>query len=210
MSIKVKICGITSAEDAGVAVEAGADLLGLVFHEPSPRHVDLEAAAAIAQSIPPYVLRVGLFVNAPPRQVAEAITRCGLQMLQFHGDETPDYCGQFGMMTMKAFRVAGEETLAQLGRYSTDAWLLDAHVKGQYGGTGHTFDWSLATRAAQLGKPVFLAGGLTPDNVAEAVRTVQPYGVDVSGGVERAPGRKDPAKLKAFLRAAREAADPGL
>jgi len=207
MSIKVKICGITSTEDAATAVAAGADLLGLVFHEPSPRHVSLETAEAIARAIPPYVLRVGLFVNPGPQAVAEAIVRCGLQMLQFHGDESPEFCGKFGMMTMKAFRVAGEETLEGLTRYATDAWLLDAYAPGKFGGTGQTFDWGLAAKAVQLGRPVFLAGGLTPANVADAVRTVRPYGVDVSGGVERAPGRKDPDKVRAFIASARQAAE---
>jgi phosphoribosylanthranilate isomerase len=207
MSIKVKICGITRPEDAATAVQAGADLLGLVFYDQSPRYVDLAVAAEIVRAIPPYVLRVGLFVNATPKQVAEAIARCGLQMLQFHGDETPEYCGQFGMTTMKAFRVKGAETLDLLNQYPTEAWLLDTHVKGQFGGTGQTFDWGLAARAVQFGKPVFLAGGLTPGNVTEAVRAVRPYGVDVSGGVESAPGRKDPVKVKAFIQAAKIAAE---
>jgi phosphoribosylanthranilate isomerase len=206
MSIKVKICGITRPEDVDASVQAGADLLGLVFYEKSPRALTLDAAARVAHLIPPYVLRVGLFVNPEPRQVAEAIARCGLQMLQFHGDETPEFCRQFGMMTMKAFRVEGPETLDRLPDYPTDAWLLDAHVAGQYGGTGQTFDWSIAAKAAQMGKPVFLAGGLTPDNVAEAVAAVQPYAVDVSGGVEASPGCKDSAKIQAFVSAARGAA----
>jgi phosphoribosylanthranilate isomerase len=209
MSIKVKICGLTNAGDAEAAVEAGADLVGLVFYDQSPRHVTVESASEIARVIPPYVLRVGLFVNPESRLVAEAIVRCGLQMLQFHGDESPEFCRKFGMMTMKAFRMEGPETLDALPQYPTDAWLLDAHVKGKFGGTGRTFDWALAAKAVQLGKPVFLAGGLTPGNVGEAVRTVRPYGVDVSGGVEVSPGRKDPGKLKAFVAAAREAAQAG-
>lgn len=209
MSIKVKICGITSPEDAEAAVQAGADLVGLVFYDHSPRCITVESASRITPAIPPYVLRVGLFVNPDPRLVAEAIERCGLQMLQFHGEESPAFCRQFGMMTMKAFRVEGPQTLEALRQYATDAWLLDAHVKGQYGGTGQTFDWALAAKATQLGKPVFLAGGLTPGNVGEAVRTVRPYGVDVSGGVEASPGRKDPAKVKAFVAAAKQAAHAG-
>jgi phosphoribosylanthranilate isomerase len=207
MSIKVKICGLTSPADAEVVVEAGADLAGLVFYDQSPRHVTVDSAAEIARVIPPYVLRVGLFVNPEPRLVAEAIARCGLQMLQFHGDESPEFCGQFGMMTMKAFRVEGPGTLDTLKQFPTDAWLLDAHVKGKFGGTGQAFDWSLATKAMQLGRPVFLAGGLTPGNVGEAVRSVRPYGVDVSSGVERSPGRKDSDKVRAFITAARQAAD---
>ena len=206
MSLKVKICGITRPEDARTAAEAGADLIGLVFYDRSPRHVSPETAASICEALPPYILRVGLFVNADPATVTEAIGRCGLHMLQFHGDEPPDYCLQFGLMTMKAFRVRGPETLDELPTYNTDAWLLDAHVPGRYGGTGRTFDWDLAARAARKGKPLFLAGGLTPANVGDAVRTVLPYGVDVSGGVEAAPGIKDPDKVRAFIAAAREAA----
>jgi len=209
MSIKVKICGITSPGDAAAAVGAGADLLGLVFHDPSPRHVTLDQAAAVCRVIPAYVLRVGLFVNPSPQRVTEAIARCQLQMLQFHGDETPEFCLQFGLMTMKAFRVTGLKTLEELKPYATDAWLLDAHAPGKYGGTGQTFDWRIAAQATQLGKPVFLAGGLTPDNVGEAVTSVRPYGVDVSGGVEAAPGRKDPAKVRAFIAAVRQAAQTG-
>lgn len=203
MSIKVKICGITHPDDAATAVEAGADLLGLVFYERSPRFVTVESAAAIAAVIPPYVLRVGLFVNPEPQLVAEAIVGCSLQMLQFHGDESPAFCRQFGVMTMKAFRVKGPETLEALRQYPTDAWLLDAYVPGKLGGTGQTFDWALAAQATQLGRPVFLAGGLTPENVSEAVRAVAPYGVDVSGGVEAFPGRKDPDKVRAFIKAAK-------
>jgi phosphoribosylanthranilate isomerase len=210
MSLKIKICGITRPQDAEAAVEAGADLLGLVFYEKSPRHVDLDQAGRVCRVIPPHVLRVGLFVNAEPDRVMEAASHCGLHLLQFHGDESPEYCAQFGLMTMKAFRVRGPETLQQLSRYHTDAWLLDAFVEGKFGGTGQRFDWSLAAQAARLGRPLFLAGGLTPENVAEAVCTVQPYGVDVSGGVESAPGEKDAAKVRAFIRAARDAASTAL
>jgi phosphoribosylanthranilate isomerase len=203
MSVKVKICGITSVEDAQTAIAAGADLLGFVFYEKSPRRVTLEQAAAIARTVPPYVVCVGLFVDAPAEFVAEAMSACGLQLLQFHGDETPEYCRQFGAMSMKAFRVKDADTIRALSEYPTDAWLLDAFVPGQQGGTGHTFNWDLAVEAVKLGKLVFLAGGLTPENVAEAVRRVQPYGVDVSSGVESAPGKKDPAKVRAFIEAAK-------
>jgi phosphoribosylanthranilate isomerase len=205
MSVKVKICGITSVEDAQTAIAAGADLLGFVFYEKSPRHVTLEQAAAIARTVPPYVLRVGLFVNAPEAEVGEALSACGLQLLQFHGDETPEYCRQFGAMSMKAFRVKDAATIQSLPEYPTDAWLLDAFVPGQQGGTGHTFNWDLAVEAVKLGRPVFLAGGLTPENVGEAVRRVRPFGVDVSSGVEAGPGKKDPAKVKAFIAAAKAA-----
>jgi len=203
MSVKVKICGITSIEDAQTAIAAGADLLGLVFYEKSPRHVTLEQAVAIARTVPPYVVCVGLFVDAPAEFVAEAMSACGLQLLQFHGDETPEYCRQFGAMSMKAFRVKDADTIRTLPEYPTEAWLLDAYVPGQPGGTGHAFNWELAIEAVKLGRPVFLAGGLTPENVGEAVRRVQPYGVDVSSGVESEPGKKDPAKVKAFIQAAK-------
>jgi phosphoribosylanthranilate isomerase len=206
MSIKVKICGMTRPQDAAVAVAAGADLVGLVFYSRSPRCVTLERAAEIVRELPPDVLRVGLFVNPEPREVDEAVARCSLQMVQFHGDESPKFCRQFGCMTMKAFRVRGPKVLQTLRQYPTDAWLLDAFVPGAQGGTGQTFDWTLATQAVHLGTPVFLAGGLTAHNVAEAIRSVRPYGVDVSSGVESAPGRKDPEKVRDFVRAAREAA----
>jgi phosphoribosylanthranilate isomerase len=208
MSVKVKICGITNREDAQAAVAAGADLLGFVFCEDSPRHVTVAEAAVIAQIVPPQVVRVGLFVNAPEERVAEALSACGLQLLQFHGDETPEYCRQFGAMSMKAFRMKDAATLQHLREYPTDAWLLDAFVPNQRGGTGHTFNWELAVAAVKLGKPVFLAGGLTPENVAAAVRQVQPFGVDVSSGVEAAPGKKDHAKVRAFVQAAKSAAGP--
>jgi phosphoribosylanthranilate isomerase len=205
MSVKVKICGITNVEDAQAAVAAGADLLGFVFAEESPRCVAVEQAAAIAQAVPPYIVRVGLFVNSPEELVMHALNACGLQLLQFHGEETADYCRQFGAMSMKAFRVKGVETIQALAAFPTDAWLLDAFVPGQRGGTGHSFNWDLAVEAVQLGRPVFLAGGLTVENVAEAVRKVQPYGVDVSSGVEAAPGRKDHAKVRQFIQAAKAA-----
>jgi phosphoribosylanthranilate isomerase len=205
MSVKIKICGITNVEDAQAAVAAGADLLGLVFAEDSPRCVSIEQAAMIARVAPPYIVRVGLFVNAPAERVMHAMNACGLQLLQFHGEETPDYCRQFGAMSMKAFRVKGPETIQALTEFATDAWLLDAFVPGQRGGTGHSFNWSLAVEAVKLGRPVFLAGGLTPENVADAVRTVQPYGVDVSSGVEASPGKKDHAKVRQFIHAAKAA-----
>jgi len=205
MSVKVKICGITNADDAQAAVEAGADLIGFVFAPASPRYVTVEQAAAISRTISPFVVKVGLFVDPPEELVMEALGACGLQLLQFHGNETPDFCRQFGAMSMKAFRVKGPETIQELPNYPTDAWLLDAYVPGQPGGTGHVFNWDLAVEAVQLGRPVFLAGGLTQDNVADAVRRVRPYGVDVSSGVESAPGKKDHAKLKAFVSAAKSA-----
>ncbi|MEY4387333.1 MAG: hypothetical protein RLY20_2616 [Verrucomicrobiota bacterium] len=205
MSVKVKICGITSVEDAQAAIVSGADLLGFVFYDQSPRHVTVEQAAVIARVVPPHVVRVGLFVNAPEELVSEAMSACQLQLLQFHGDETPEYCRQFPAMSMKAFRVKDAGTIQTLPEFPTDAWLLDAFVPGQRGGTGHAFNWQLALEAVKLGRPIFLAGGLAPENVAEAVRAVRPFGVDVSSGVESAPGKKDHAKVRAFIQAAKSA-----
>jgi phosphoribosylanthranilate isomerase len=191
MSVIVKICGITNVPDAVAAVEAGADALGFMFYDASPRHVSIREAAGIIRELPPLVMKVGVFVDAPEDTVMRAIGDCGLSLLQFHGHETPEYCTQFGLMSMKAFRIRNAESLAALPDYATDAWLLDAFAKDKLGGTGEKFNWDLAVEAKKLGRPIFLAGGLTPENVAEAVKKVQPYGVDVSSGVEAEPGKKD-------------------
>ncbi len=205
MPVKVKICGMTNLEDALAAVDAGADVLGFVFYEPSPRYIPIDTAAGIIQKLPPFVIKTGVFVNAPEDTVLRAARDCGLNLLQFHGDEPPDYCLGFGLMSMKAFRIQGPESLEALGNYPTDAWLLDACVPGKPGGSGKRFDWALAAQAQGLGRPVFLAGGLTPENVASAIQQARPYGVDVSSGVEAAPGRKDHGKIRAFIDAARSA-----
>ncbi|HEY5232949.1 MAG TPA: phosphoribosylanthranilate isomerase [Verrucomicrobiae bacterium] len=203
MSVKVKICGITNLADAQAAVEAGADALGFNFYEKSPRFILLETAPEIAKQIPPFVMRVGVFVDAEPDFVLRAIGEVGLTMLQFHGDERPEFCTQFGLMSMKAFRIRDAESLKKIPDYLTDAYLLDAFSSTTLGGTGEKFNWDLAVAAQKFGKPIFLAGGLTPENVAEAVKKVQPVGVDVSSGVESAPGKKDHAKVKAFIAAAK-------
>jgi phosphoribosylanthranilate isomerase len=205
VSTKVKICGITNLADAQAAVEAGADALGFNFYEQSPRFITLKTAAEISQQLPPFVMRVGVFVNAPEDFILRAIREVGLTMLQFHGDETSEFCTQFGLMSMKAIRVRDAESLSQLENFQTAAFLLDAHSKNGLGGTGETFNWDLAIEAQKFGKPIFLAGGLTPGNVADAIRKVQPFGVDVSSGVESAPGKKDHAKVKAFIAAAKTA-----
>jgi phosphoribosylanthranilate isomerase len=203
MSLKVKICGITHLADALAAVEAGADLLGFVFYQGSPRCLPVAAAAEIARQLPGHVAKVGLFVNAPEKDVFEAIAACGLNWLQFHGDESPEQCGKFGVMSLKAFRIRDTESLRALPHYKTDAWLLDAYAPDKPGGTGATFNWDLAVEAKKLGRPIFLAGGLTPENVAEAVRRVRPFGVDVSSGVESSPGKKDHKKVREFINNAR-------
>jgi phosphoribosylanthranilate isomerase len=206
MKTRVKICGITNLADAQAAVAAGADALGFNFYEKSPRFIPLPAAAEISKQLPPFVMRVGVFVNAPEDFVLRAIAEGGLTMLQFHGDEPPEFCTQFGLMGMKAFRIRDESSLAELPKYATDAYLLDAYSSEARGGTGEKFNWNLAIEAQKFGKPIFLAGGLTPKNVADAVRKVKPFGVDVSSGVEISPGKKDHAKVKAFIVAAKSLA----
>jgi phosphoribosylanthranilate isomerase len=203
VSTRVKICGITNLADAQVAVEAGADALGFNFYEKSPRFVPPQTTAEISRSLPPFTLRVGVFVNPAEELVRRAIGECGLNLLQFHGDEPPEFCTQFGLMSMKAFRVRDAGSLEGLAKYRTDAWLLDAYASDLFGGTGEKFNWNLAIEAQKLGKPVFLAGGLTPENVAEAIQQVRPFGVDVSSGVESALGKKDHAKVRAFIKAAK-------
>jgi phosphoribosylanthranilate isomerase len=205
METRVKICGITNLADAQAAVAAGADVLGFNFYDGSPRHISLKTAADISKQLPPFVMRAGIFVNADEDLVTRAIGECHLNLLQFHGDETPEFCVQFGLMSMKAFRIRDAESLKELPKFSTDAYLLDAFSPEARGGTGEKFNWELAIEAQKFGKPVFLAGGLTPGNVAEAVRTVRPFGVDVSSGVESSPGKKDHAKVRAFITAVRKA-----
>ena len=201
---KVKICGITLVRDAIGAVEAGADALGFVFFKDSPRWIAREAAAEIIQELPPFVAKVGVFVNASDGMVRKTIEACGLDTLQFHGDETPEFCRRFGLKALKAFRVRGEEVLAEAASYDREAWLLDSFVAGKPGGTGAKFNWQIAGWAVKLGRPVILAGGLTPDNVVQAVRQVRPFGVDVSSGVELSPGRKDLQKVQEFIRQAKK------
>jgi phosphoribosylanthranilate isomerase len=205
VDVKVKICGITSVADAEAAVQAGADALGLMFYSGSKRCISLERAQEIARILPPHVLRTGVFADPDPAEVVAAIQHCQLNLLQFHGAETPEFCQQFGLMTMKAFRIRDAESLLPMRDYHTDAFLLDSHVAGKPGGTGETFNWDLAVEAKKFGKPIFLAGGLTPENVAEAVRKVEPFGVDVSSGVEQSPGKKDVKKMRDFIAAVRGA-----
>jgi phosphoribosylanthranilate isomerase len=205
MSVVVKICGITNVADGVAAVDAGADVLGFVFYEASPRFLKIESAAEIIRQLPPFTVKTGVFVDAPSDLVVHAIGQCGLNLLQFHGSESPQYCAQFGLMSMKAFRIRDEASLDLLKQYPTEAWLLDSYAPGRVGGTGETFNWDLARRAQGFGKPIFLAGGLTAVNVGEAIEHVRPYGVDVSSGVEAAPGKKDREKLRSFIAAAKKA-----
>ena len=202
MSLRIKICGITSHTDAFAAVEAGAHALGFMFYEGSPRAISPAAAAEVIRQLPPFVAKVGVFVDAPEEFIRQTISTCGLDTLQFHGGESSAFCSQFDLKIIKAFRVRGVEILRELPAYETSAWLLDSFVPDQFGGTGAKFNWELASAAKKLGRPIILAGGLTPENVGEAVRHVEPYAVDVSSGVEAKPGRKDHAKIRAFIEAA--------
>jgi len=196
--VRVKICGITSVEDALQAVDAGADALGFVFHEKSPRFLTPDHAATIVRALPPFVQAVGLFVNTEIAVVNATADLCRLDLVQLHGDEPPEYCAQVNRRVIKAFRVKDITSLDPVKEYRVAGYLLDAWSPAAYGGTGMTFNWELAKAAKEYG-PVILAGGLTPDNVREAVKTVVPYAVDVSGGVEASPGRKDPEKVREFI-----------
>lgn len=204
MSTRIKICGITRAQDGVAAALAGADAIGLVFYPPSPRFLNVERAREIRDALPPFVQTVALFVNPDAAQVAQVIGRVQPALLQFHGEETPAFCAQFGLPYLKACRVSpGVDLLKYLRPFSTACgWLLDAHVE-EYGGVGASFDWSLVP--PNLERPLVLSGGLTRENVATAVRRVKPWAVDVSSGVESAKGIKDAAQIAAFIAEVRNA-----
>lgn len=202
MSTRVKICGITSVEDASAAVEAGADALGFVFAE-SPRRITPQAARSILLSLPPFITCVGLFVNQDPLPVLEI---CPLDVVQFHGDESPEFARRCGRRWIKVFRIGRTEDLDARDAYpDASAHLLDAFHPAARGGTGTCIDPALLQGRVRPHPPVILAGGLTPENVAAAVGALRPYGVDVSSGVESAPGRKDALKMRRFVDAVREA-----
>jgi phosphoribosylanthranilate isomerase len=201
---RVKICGITRVEDALAVAQAGADALGLVFHEKSPRHVTVQQAARVVAAVPPFVTVVGLFVNPSEDEVREVLRQVPLDVLQFHGEEGPEFCASFGRSWIKAIRVRSGVDLIQCAARYADAQglLLDAFVEGAHGGTGASLDWALIPQAMPL--PVILAGGLHPGNVAEAIRLVRPYAVDVSSGVEAGKGIKVAAKIAAFINEVRK------
>jgi phosphoribosylanthranilate isomerase len=204
MRTRVKICGITSIEDALAVAAAGADAIGLVFAEKSPRFVDIARARAIARALPPFVTVVGLFVDAPPERIREVLGQVPLDLIQFHGRETPEQCRGHGRPYIKAITMGeGVDPGAQARAYDDAAgFLLDAYSPAAAGGTGEVFDWNRVPR--DFGRPLILAGGLTPANVAAAIRQVRPYAVDVSSGVEKGKGIKDPAKISAFMRSVNE------
>lgn len=203
--VRSKICGITRVEDALTAAEAGADAIGLVFYPKSPRAVSVQQARDIVAALPPFVTTVGLFVNASRCEIGEILDAVPLDMLQFHGDESPAECEGFHRPWFKALRVGGgEDIAAQVARYrNASGILLDTFVAGVPGGTGERFDWSLIPAA--LTKPLILAGGLTTENVQQAIAEVRPYAVDVSGGVEASKGIKDAHKVMAFVERVRSA-----
>ena len=200
--VRIKICGITNLEDAVLAADLGAHALGFIFYAKSPRSVAPEAAREIIRQLPPLVLSVGVFVNEEAAAVRELAARVGLDWVQLHGQESPEYCRSLGRRVLKGFRIKDEESLLELPVYrgAVQALLLYTYKQGQTGGTGEAFDWDLAVRAKEYG-PIVLAGGLTADNVAQAVAAVRPQAVDVASGVEAAPGKKDPERLREFFRA---------
>ena len=204
MRTRVKICGITRPGDGVAAAKAGADAIGLVFYPKSPRYLSTERAVEIRDALPPFVQTVALFVNADAAQVAQVLGRVKPALLQFHGEETPEFCGQFGVPFVKACRIRpGVDAGQYLQPFSrAAAWLVDSFVP-EYGGVGESFDWSLVPRG--LARPLILSGGLDRKNVAAAIRAVHPWGVDVSSGVESAKGIKDAAKMTAFVAEVRNA-----
>jgi len=195
--VRVKICGIKRPEDAGAAVDAGADAIGLNFWRPGRRYIPPETARVIAGALPPFVARVGVFADEEADTIRRIADLCRLDALQLHGSESPEFCRQFDRPVLKGIKVRGPESIDGLARYRVAAYLLDTLLPGEMGGTGKAFDWSLAVRAKAAG-PVILSGGLTPENVGEAIRAVAPYAVDVASGVETG-GEKDPAKIRAFI-----------
>ncbi len=201
---KVKICGITNLEDARHASACGADALGFVFYPGSPRCVEPDQVRRIVAELPPLLTTVGLFVNESPARIREVVDFCGLNTVQLHGDEEPEQCCYPPCRVIKALRLRGDMQHALFAAYKVSALLLDAYVPDQFGGTGHRCDWQQAAKLAAQHR-VILAGGLNAENVAEAVRQVRPYGVDVSSGVEEQPGQKDPEKVARFIRMARKA-----
>lgn len=199
MNTKIKICGITNLPDAQLAMELGADALGFIFYPKSPRYIKVGDAANICNALPPFVTKVGVFVDELEYEIEKAVGECLLNALQFHGEEPPGFCVKFAAKSIKAIRMRDEDSLRAAAEYDVDALLLDTYTDTERGGTGRTFDWSLAIKAKEIGTPIILSGGLTTVNVQEAIRKVRPYAVDVSSGVEREPGKKDPEKLRRFI-----------
>jgi len=195
---RVKVCGIRSLEDALAAAEYGADALGFVFYGKSPRFIEAAEAAAIIRKLPPFITPVALFVNAHEDSVNAVLDETGIDVVQFHGDETPDYVSLFSRRTIKALRIKDERSISDMHKYDVNAILADAYCPDAYGGTGETFNWDILAGLKSCDR-IILAGGLGPENVADAIRKVRPYAVDVSSGVEASPGVKDHARLRRFI-----------
>ena len=200
MKTRVKFCGMTRMQDVQSAIALNVDALGFVFVKCSPRNIDVETAAEIIQGIPPFVVKVGLFMNAQTSEVENVLDKIRLNLLQFHGDEEEPFCSQFDVPYLKAVPMASVSSLREYCQAypSATGFLLDSHAKGEMGGSGEKFTWSKLPE--DIDKPVILAGGLSPDNVAEAIRIVHPYAVDVSSGIETSKGIKDPAKMEQFIK----------
>lgn len=198
--MKVKVCGITNQQDASAAVDLGVDALGFIFAK-SPRLITPEKAREIIRSLPPFVITVGVFVNEDPEKIEEIIGYCGLDMIQFHGDEPPQVCDAFMPRSIKAFQLKDESSLEQIKPYhgKVRALVFDTYAKEKRGGTGKTFDWGLAIKGKKSGIPIILSGGLGPSNIAEAILTVRPSAVDVNSGVEERPGKKDHGLMKQLM-----------
>ncbi len=203
--IKIKICGITNKEDALWAVNLKVDALGFIFAD-SPRRVKPEIVQGIIELLPPFISSVGVFVNEDRKKVEEITESCGLTTLQFHGQESPSYCEGFKQKIVKALRIENKDILEKAVQYKdkVDAYLLDTYSPSKYGGTGKTFDWCIAKEIKEFGLPIILSGGLNPENIREAISEVEPYGIDVSSGVEERPGKKNMEKLINFVRIVRE------
>jgi phosphoribosylanthranilate isomerase len=202
--MRIKICGITNLRDALTAAELGADAVGFVFYSKSPRSVSPEEAKDIIRQIPPFVTTVGVFANQKESEIRQVIDVCGIDMIQLQGDEPPDVCMRLGYRVIKAVRVKDQESLNGMNSYRVRAFVLDAYREDQLGGTGQSFDWELAIQAKKFGQ-IILAGGLTPENVTQAIHRVNPCGVDVSSGVEHRVGQKDPDKIRRFIENAKSA-----
>ena len=197
--VKVKVCGMTSLKDALVAVEGGADAVGFIFYKKSPRSVTMKTVREIVLELPPFVDTVGVFVDETAEQVNKIADYCNLDIIQLHGNESPTFCKKIRRKVIKAFRIKDMQSVKKISNFQVSGFLLDTFSENLHGGTGKVFDWNLALPAKKFG-PVIMAGGLTPNNVQQAVRQIRPYGVDVCSGVESEPGIKDHKKVRAFLK----------
>ena len=203
--VKIKVCGITNLRDALAAIECGCDALGFVFYKKSPRYITPEKARLIIKKLPGRIVKIGVFVNSPKEELERIAKRCGLDMLQLHGDESADTCASIkGCRIIKAFRLKKAPAAKDINKYRTYAYLFDTYSSGKFGGTGKSFDWKLLKNLRKIKKPVFLAGGLTAGNVAEAIREVSPEWVDISSALESRPGKKSRAKIKKFITAVKK------